>query len=332
MLLLPAMEARRAEQYDAMAVHHASVTCIERKSLGTTTVRYMNNFVKACMIDTACRTLVDVLPELRTSGLVVADIACGRGQDVGKWKFGAAAAGTFVRTFYGMDLSVHDCNAAEAQVARFMARATTAHTIHAANMGTDAFELPDASVHVLSCQLALHYLCDALGHVQHFFAQAARVLHPAGLLLVSFADGRAVVRRGRNAVPPGYVVQQFYTLEMDPAVLRARLPSPFGHPYMFTLDGSVHRVAEYLCHEGAVCAAAAEAGGFREHISKPFDVLARFLREQRRFAAIAEKMDGCGFENPAALPATLDAANLYRFIVMSTQHSNAAAFTAHLQA
>ena len=323
------MEVRRAEQYDAMAVHHTTVTCFARKHMDTTAVRYMNNFVKACMIDTACRQLVHKLPELSTTGLVVADIACGRGQDASKWKFGADAAGTHVRAYYGMDLSEHDCGAASTLASRFLPAA--ARNVHSANMGTDVFALPDGAAHVVSCQLALHYLCDAREHVQHFFAEAARVLHPAGLLLVSFADGRAVVRRGRNA-PGGIVERPFYRLDIPPAVLAPRLPSAFGHMYVFTLNDSVHGVPEYLCHEGAVQSVAAAAGGFAVAFSKPFDELARFLRDQRRFQSIAQKMDGCGFEHAAAVPDALDVANLYRFIVFSKQRGESAAFNACLVA
>ena len=316
------MEARRAEQYDAMAVHHATVTCYGRKRMDTTSVRYMNNFVKACMIDTACRTMVSRLPELQQTGLVIADIACGRGQDVSKWKFGSEAANTFVRSYYGMDLSEHDVGAAATLASRFLSIAT--RYIHTGNMGTHALDQEDKHVHILSCQLALHYLCDAREHVEHFFKEAARVLHPAGILLVSFADGRAVIRRGRNA-RDGCVVQPFYKLDIPLDVLRARLLSPFGNMYVFTLEDSVHGVPEYLCHEGAV-RNVASASGFTSHLSKSFDELARFLKEQPRFAAIAQKMDGSGFENAATLQATLDVANLYRFIVFAKQHDTGAAF------
>ena len=319
------MEARRAEQYDAMAVHHATVTCFDRKRMDTSSVRYMNNFVKACMIDTACRTVLTRLPSTRVTGLVIADVACGRGQDVSKWKFGSEAAGSFVHTYYAIDLSEHDCGAASTLASRFVPRAS--RIIHSANMGTDAFEMPPSSVHILSCQLALHYVCDAREHVAHFFQQAAQTLHPDGLMLVSFADGRAIVRRGRNA-RDGIVVQPFYKLEIKPEVLRARLPSAFGNMYVFTLEDSVLGVPEYLCHEGAVSAVAAAHGLFPQ-ISKAFDELARFLKQQARFKEIARKMDGSGFENAVAVPATLDVANLYRFIVMSKQRG-ATAFTQHL--
>ena len=325
------MEAARAQQYDAMAMHHAARTCADRKDVGTSSVRYMNNFVKACMIDTACRVMTARLPDTRASGLVIADIACGRGQDAAKWKFGAEAAGTHIRSYYGMDLASHDCGAAATIAARFLPAAV--RHIHPANMGSDMFELPDAAAHIVSCQLALHYICDARAHVAHFFAQAARVLHPNGLLLVSFADGRAVVRRGRNAADAaGTVRAPFYKLTVPAALLKPRLASAFGNMYVFTLDNSVEGVPEYLCHEGAISAVAQAEAGFVPLLSKSFDELARFLRERPRFQSIAQKMDGSGFEHAASLPATLDAANLYRFIAFSKQRSSSAAqdFNAHL--
>ena len=312
-------ESQRAEQYNAMAVRHATVTCVDRRNFETSSVRYMNNFVKACMIDTACRAVAAWVPP---TGMVVADIACGRGQDASKWRFGAAAAGLTIQKYYGMDLSEHDCGLA----ARYLDGTT--RVIHPGNMGTDRFGLEDGEAHVVSCQLALHYLCDAEVHVAHFFAEAARVLHPRGLLLVSFADGRAVVRRGRDA--GGTFVRPFYRLDMDPAVLRARLPSPFGCMYTFTLQNSVHGVPEYLCHEGAVVNCAQRVG-FTVALSKPFDALACFATTQPRFKAIATAMDGCGMDNPDTLLATMDVANLYRFMVMCKTTEDCKTFVMHLK-
>jgi mRNA (guanine-N7-)-methyltransferase len=297
---------QRAEKYDAMAVRHATVTYHDRRAFDTASVRYLNNFVKACMIDTACRTVALDSPSIR-----IADIAAGRGQDHSKWMYGASAAGVAIASYYGLDLGDTDTDAAEIMAARCL-RGVATH-IHAGDMGTDAWQLGNCSVDVVSCQLALHYICDAEAHVAHFFAQAARVLTPTGLLLVSFADGRSVVRRARNWA--GHVQARFYTLDVPSSVYTLRLASPWGNRYVFTLPGSVEGVPECLCHEGAVIKVA-QRHGFTLGESMYFDELALTGLTTPRFREIGERMGGNGLGGPDAADA-LDTANLYRFIVLS---------------
>ena len=173
----------RAAKYDAIAAVHATVTSCDRHTFGTANVRKVNNFVKACFIDTACRVMGK--RQEGAGGLSVADIACGRGQDQSKWKFGADAAGTAVTAYFGLDLSNVDVMSACALACKYVGLTAPVH-IRQQDMGRDTWECADASVDIVSCQLALHYLCDSKAHVDHFFTEAARVLRPHGLLMVPF--------------------------------------------------------------------------------------------------------------------------------------------------
>jgi len=302
--------AHRARKYDAMAVMHASVTFHDRRAFDSAAVRYLNNFVKACMVDAACRCLCRRGGD---GGLRVAEVACGRGQDHSKWMYGCRAAGTWVSTYFGLDLSSADHSAALAMAAKFLGRHGAEVRIQTADMGVAVWDAPDGSADVVSCQLAMHYLWDAEDHASHFFQQAARVLDSAGLLLISYADGRSVVRRARQSA--GAVRSRFYKLEVPAECSALRLKSPFGNRYVFTMPDSVESVPEYLCHEGSLLKLA-KREGFVCGLSMYFDELALRLRKLPRFSELARRMGGDGLDGPDRQDA-LDAANLYRFSVLA---------------
>lgn len=307
----------RAAQYDAMAHMHATVTFDDRRAFDTASVRHLNNFVKACMVDVACK----YLKRRCGAGIRVADIACGRGQDQSKWVYGARAAGAAVAAYFGLELSDKLADAAKLMAGRYLADAEV--SIQSGNMG-DVRWACDAPVSVVTCQLALHYLCDAEAHVHHFFREARRLVDPAGLLLVSFADGRAVVRRARDVAPEHAshtYRRRYYVLDVPTSSAAALLPSPFGNQYVFTMPGSVEQVPEYLCHEGILTKIAAQYG-FYAGTSMYFDELAVFFNSVPYFQGIAEKMGGNGMGDADAL----DVANLYRFVVFAPTQEGVAEF------
>ena len=298
----------RASQYDAMAARHATVTFDERRALDTAEVRHLNNFVKSCMIDATCRSL----RHRQHVGIRVMDVAAGRGQDHSKWMYGAGAADTVVTSYHGMDLSSADTEAARTMADRYLSK-TAEVSIETGDMGVDPWNCPDLGVDAVSCQLAIHYLCDQEAHVRHFMRECVRVLDPAGVVLLSFADGRSVVRRGRDA--GGRVRSRFYQLDIPLQALTLKLQSPFGHRYVFTMPGSVEGVPEYLCHEGVLVGIAKE-NGLVAGISMYFDDMATRFCSHPRFAQIGERMGGNGMQGPNSADA-LDPANLYRFLVLA---------------
>ena len=298
--------------YGAMARMHANVTFDDRRAFGTASVRHLNNFVKACMIDAAARCLAASVGEVR-----VADIACGRGQDQSKWAYAARDARAPLPAYFGMDIAPGD--AAAGQAAKYIPAATV--RIQTGDMGSDAWEVGTAAATAVSCQLAVHYIFNAEAAVRHFFAEAARALAPGGLLLISFADGRSVVRRARDTAD-GHYARPYYTLDVPPSASRLRLPSPFGNQYIFTMPDSVQGVPEYLCHEGMLVAMARTAG-FLPGKSAYFDELAVQLDPMPYYAALAQKMGGNWIDDPDAL----DAANLYRFIVFAKEADTLALFS-----
>lgn len=311
----------RAEHYSRMALRHSTVTITERRGFYSKPIRYLNNFVKACVLDISLRCVC----QDGRGEVAVADIASGRGQDHGKLFHATEAlsgerggAPVAVTSYYGLDLSAEDTVSAQLMAAKYLPRA--AHDIRVGDMGrasSYAF-VPAGAADIVSCQLALHYLFVRQECLAAFFEQAARMLRPDGVLVVSYVDGRSVVRRARNGLggdssPTVRVTGKFYTYDIPTEHLRARVASPFGMEYVFTMPDSVEGVPEFLASEGTVKAAAA-AAGFVEGSSMYFDQAATFFQGRRRYAEIARKMGGMGDGDLDAL----EAANLYRFNVFAT--------------
>ena len=315
-----------ALHYSAMARRHMGVSFTDRTRMPTIHIRHMNNFVKACVLDTAARAVCTPLDP--SGGLVVADIACGRGQDGPKFRYAAEAAGRHVAKYYAMDLAAENVESARLMAEEYLrVRAAVEVRVQVGDMcdpGAYAF-IPDGAVDIMTCQLALHYLFRDREGLGVFLRQAQRVLKPRGLLVVSYTDGRAIVRRGRNELGAGLAADltdvtpityetQFYRFTIPAGHLKARLPGPYGLQYVFSLPGSVEDVPEYLVHEGLLWRAAGDHG-FRCGASLTFDEAARLFISRPRFREVATKMkcDAAVFEDMDAV----DVASLYRINVFS---------------
>lgn len=306
--------------YAGAAVAHRFVTHEERQLFDNANVRTLNNFVKAFIIDIATRT--HTRSKGRAEPLRVCDVACGRGQDISKWKYAAQAAGVVLQRYVGLDLVPEDVRASSVMAQRFFVDGATHAEFVAADMAA-AFPFASASCNVVTCQLALHYLCDSQARLTRFFDEAARVLpRAAGVLLLSFTDGRAIVRRARDALDvdadPTSTIKikirrRYYEIELDAASAQYALASPFGHAYTFTMHGSVASVPEFLCSEGVLHKAATRAG-FLYCGSRAFDAsaLAWLADPSCRAARIAAAMHNHGSSGQHDADA-LDAASLYRW-------------------
>ena len=301
--------------YDDMARRHQHVTFHDRRAFHTVHVRHMNNFVKSCFIDAAVRT---VFARDDKNHIDVADIAGGRGQDQSKWMYAARSAGNGrIGTYYGLDLSPADTEFAVNMSEKWFPKAK--RLFICGDMTRGFPDLPDASVDVVSCQLALHYVCDSPDRVSALLSEMRRVLRPAGLVLLSFTDGRSVVRRARDLLrrdtkPDDVLVgsNQYCTFRIAAKCVGRSVPSPWNLPYSFCMRDSVENVDEFLCHEGAIVALAARVG-LRLGVSRAFDEAAVTFARVPKYAEIGDKMDGTGTQDPHAL----DTAALYRMCVLS---------------
>jgi SAM-dependent methyltransferase len=278
-------------------------------------VKTINNYVKSCLLDVAVRAQA-------ADALGVADVACGRGQDFPKWMHACHNAGKRLTRFYAMDLA--DTYAAHAadMMKKFIDPVADTARFVTGDMSIGFPGVDDNSIDVLSCQLCVHYVCDRVERLRGFLKECARVLTPNGILLLSYADGRSIVRRGRDALTerprPGYDVRvqgknDLYSITIPSVHLQQRIPSPFGCRYVFHMMDTVESLPEYLCHEGALCGLATKLG-FTLGPSMAFDVAARvFERSSFHLQAIGQKMH-CIFTTDKD---AMEAANLYRFSVFT---------------
>ena len=298
-----------ADTLSAIQAHYAA-RCSPAANTDTSAIRLLNNYVKSCILDVSVRAGGPVLS--------VADIACGRGQDFPKWSHAFISTGCRLETFYAMD-AADTREHVRSMVQKYIEPLTHTVVTCMGDMSKRFEGLADESVDIVSCQLCLHYLCDDVLRLEAFFAECRRVMRRHGVLLVSYADGRSIVRRGRDALTarpaPGYTVAvhgQSYSFHIPSEHLAARIASPFGCKYTFSLADSVVALPEFLCHEGSVCAVAARAG-YHAGTSMSFDDAVRVLRKKDYYKKIAEKMKCIDIQDTAAF----DAANLYRFTVFS---------------
>jgi SAM-dependent methyltransferase len=321
--------AATARHYSEMARRHMDVSFEDRMGLATKDVRYKNNFTKACALDICARAIVQAA--MKSTGprpapcLRVADVACGRGQDATKVKYAAQAANTKVAAYFALDLSAENIVSANIIADQYLADVHTRVDVRVGDMCCpDAYAfIPDGSVNLVTCQLALHYLFKDPGCLDTFFREVSRVLQPGGLVMVSYTDGRAVVRRARNLLPadveaePDATVHhrsKFYHFSIPARSVARAVPSPFGLQYMFSLPGCVEDVPEYLVHEGVMCGSAARAG-LCTGPSLPFHEAAAFFIRMPRFQEVARKMK-CDLEG-FKCPDVQDVASLYRFNILA---------------
>jgi hypothetical protein len=178
--------------------------------------------------------------------------------------------------------------------------------------------------------------------VAAFFANVATVLRPTGVVLLSFPDGRWVVRHGRNAAAAEHEHDKdggdddMVRFAVGPARvsiarkhLAVRLPrsssAPYGLGYTFSFGR--HRLVEleeYLVHEGELMRQAAKAGLKHVAGSWRMDEAADMLWRGTRWASnVAAAMGAAEQCETSTAPPLADA---YRFIVLARTEEAAAAF------
>jgi hypothetical protein len=191
--------------------------------------------------------------------------------------------------------------------------------------------LGPTNAHIVTCHLAVHYWCDSEAHLTGFFAQAMQATRasPDALLVLSFADGRWVVRMGRDALSLGRRCDDVVSIDSGPISIRIKCKhlalrsctGPFGADYQYQLAGRLQSCTEYLVHEGALQDTAAKAGWTMCCLSERMDVLCGRLGKGAHFSRLASLMKvRADVEHPTAEAA------LYRVMVFAKTKRAAVAF------
>ena len=328
--------------YAAIAISLSAGEVDAEDDARTRVLRACTNFVKAVLVDVAVR----VCP---AKALQVFDVACGRGQDIPKLFYALRDAGKTLDSFHGTDICDEALTYARGVAAKFFPECPARFTVEPAYTYTKS--VPD-TVDIVTCHLALHYWCDAAHHVDAFFANCAQCMarNPRGLLLLSFPDGRWIVRRGRAAAAAAAATEHtaadtaaetaadtdisFETGPISVTVPRSSLallqkpPAPYGMPYTFTL-GRRRVVAsrEYLVHEGDLLRRAAVTGFAHVAVSKRLDEAVKLCSAIPKYAAMAAAMH-CAAEVADATEGheALPGLDLYRFVVLAKNPETARMF------
>jgi hypothetical protein len=325
-----------------MALHHSTVSFRERRGFATRAVRHVNNLVKACVLDVSARAVAALATTPASTALTVVELACGRGQDVSKVMYAARAAHASVRAYHGLDLAEEDVVSARLIADRYLSATGTAVDIRVGDMcapgATD--HIPAASADLVLCQLAVHYAFGCATDLDAFMAAVARVVTRRGFVVLSYTDGRSVVRRARAVLgrgggdsgggadstqahrpppppPPLRVPGKYYAIDVPQdgwAAAAAAAGSPFGLEYTFHLAGSIEGLPEFLTHEPTLLEAAARHG-LVAGVSTPFDAAVAEFMQHDRYARVAAAMgiDAGDLRDADAM----DTANLYRYNVLS---------------
>lgn len=299
----PPTAASVARVYDvaAAAVPSGATAAADGASAA---LRLHVSYVKTCLLDAAARS------STTPARFALADVACGRGQDMLKLGHAMRNSGKVCRALYCSDISTGALGEAERMAEDTLRpRGVPCVCMEADATAPDADLVPPTEgADVVVCHLALHYWCDSADRVLRFFHNAARACAgPHALLVTSFADGRWVVRHGRNRLSQehghGCVAPETVAFTVGPfsvAIAAAHLETdggksatPFGAAYQFSLGSDrLHGSAEFLVHEGCVEALARKAGWLPVY-SKRFDEAAAGFAcgvPNPHFAAIAAKM------------------------------------------
>lgn len=311
--------------YSAVAAAEGTKSRAEQEDSPSFRFRNLCNFIKTVGLDAACQVWGD-RAELR-----VADLACGRGGDVHKWKRITQKKRQRLVKFLGVDVArgaiahaqehrsgVLPASADKTWVCEDLERPHLVEALMADGV------LAAESLNVVSMQFALHYFFkseEALRAVLHF---VSRALADGGVFVCTYADGNTVARmcrerrweeleRTRGAEPPAVRAgNDLFTIEMPTRVLRdiEHSPTPFGHGYRFSLANAVRGMREYLVVD-SVLTQVAESFGLRCVVEENFQAFTKDVMRQERHQEVMRYMRVFGQQSELQ-PEEWEATSLYK--------------------
>ncbi|XP_053697778.1 mRNA cap guanine-N7 methyltransferase [Sabethes cyaneus] len=239
-------EKRAAGEHTALvATHYNEIkegTLDDRSDSKIVYLRNFNNWVKSIIINKFLTKVRATVPE-RTP-LKVMDMCCGKGGDLRKWQKGNIAH--LICTDIA-DVSLEQCEKRYKE----MKPAKDGKLFTAEFIQADAtlqqlrtkYEDPSLTLHVVSCQFALHYGFESLKQAERMLKNAAECLRQGGYFIGTIADANEIMKRQRAAGGNEFgndIYKITFFCDTDN-------PPLFGAKYHFKLDGVVD-CAEFLIH------------------------------------------------------------------------------------
>ena len=218
----PESQLTVAQAYDSIAQGQGEETV----SPEVQAIRHANNRVKRGLIE---RSLQALGRNNNRSGVRVLDVCCGKGGDIHKWM---RAESAHVEYYHGIDISSHSIAEARRRALSYPDRDTA---FDAMDVRLSNWPIAESSFDVVSCQMALHYMCSTEDLLHEFFCNIYNVLRPGGIFVASFPDEDKVLHQLYNS-----------RVESSACNLTPLVPLHEGPlPYVFRLDGSVPDVVEF---------------------------------------------------------------------------------------
>lgn len=216
----------------------------------TALARAWNNAAKNYLLQYTAQ-LTHLAPQ---STLRVIELACGKGGELHKWNAIAASMDCTV-DWRGADVSEASLRVAHQ---RFLQH-RTAHMVGdddrrfvCADVGSKLAKqdiealTPDGPAHVVSMQMAFHYMWKSNDILHNWCSNVAEILQEGGVCVVTYFDAQAMLHGSTEQTQTEYSFLQGSTVVRFDGTQRAQdARTQSGVPYTFSMQGSVDDAVEY---------------------------------------------------------------------------------------
>lgn len=228
---------------DKVANHYDSKTekKLKRNESAIYPLCLLHNWVKASAIDYGTKLLDEY------NGLIVLDLACGKGGDIMKWERWP------IKKYIGIDISEKSIKQAKKRRLRMTA------DFHVLDCWTypikSVLKNPNIRFDIVSCQFALHYAFESEETLTVALANIAGNLKKGGIFMCTLPNADEIITRAEKSNCFG---NEFYSIklndEKDPSVPR------FGASYIFDLKDAIDNLVEFLPYKSLLIEYGTRAG------------------------------------------------------------------------
>lgn len=214
-------------------------------------VRKMGNWIKQCM-------LYKVLKVVRSNKIKAVDFACGRGQDIRKWKYVCEDLNKDLIEWSGVDISRTSLKEALSRAKHDLI--DTRLSLHHCDLAAQLISFPENSMHIATLFLSLHYFFEHENRLKGVFSNLHHCVQSKGFVCMTYTEGEAIVRRVRREMRTEYRIGNCYGIQMEKNVVQtlcsAKSKQVFGlhafHKIGSSSDNDAVSLTEWLTHEPTI--------------------------------------------------------------------------------